>query len=159
MVLRWELTALARRRSGRLAAALCACLGLLFGPAFSEILILIDRGGGGFSSLICRVMPVCLASLASIIAAPQVLESRPPQRLVLSWEPPSQGADIPGASRVSFEISAQNEWPFGPWVGLRIEHSGLEPNSEMLHSITFGWPAVLSGLKTIIESPGVFASN
>lgn len=88
-----------------------------------------------------------------------VLESRPPQRLVLSWEPPSQGADIPGASRVSFEISAQNEWPFGPWVGLRIEHSGLEPNSEMLHSITFGWPAVLSGLKTIIESPGVFASN
>ena len=38
-------------------------------------------------------------------------------------------------------------------------HSELEPASEMLRSITFGWPALLSGLKTLLESPEVFDSE
>ena len=58
---------------------------------------------------------------------------------------------------MTFEISSQDDWPYGPWVGLSVEHSELEPDSEMLHSVTFGWPAVLSGLKTIIESPDIFS--
>jgi len=53
-------------------------------------------------------------------------------------------------------MSAQNEWPHGPWTALRLVHSELEPDSDMLMSMTFGWPAVLSGLKSVLESPEIF---
>jgi len=86
----------------------------------------------------------------------EVLESSPPHRLVLSWCPPSQVDDPAKVSRVSFDLSPQTEWPFGPWTALRVVHSELEADSDMHRSIAFGWPAVLSGLKTIIESPDVF---
>ena len=83
----------------------------------------------------------------------------PPHRLVLSWAPPHATDQPAKISQVSFDISAQDEWPFGPWVGLRLEHSRLEPDSEMFRSITFGWPAVLSGLKSLIERPDIFDPN
>jgi hypothetical protein len=67
--------------------------------------------------------------------------------------------DAAAVSRVGFEVSPQDEWPHGPWVGLRIVHSDLEPGSEMLNSISFGWPAVLSGLKTMIERPEIFEAD
>ena len=88
-----------------------------------------------------------------------VLEVDPPHRLVLSWAPPEAATEPAKHSRVSFEISSQDDWPHGPWVGLRVFHSELEPNSEMLDSITFGWPAVLSGLKSILEQPEIFTSG
>lgn len=86
----------------------------------------------------------------------EVLESSPPHRLVLSWCPPGDTGDPDKVSKVSFEISAQPDWPFGPWQGLRLVHSDLEADSEMHQSVTFGWPAVLSGLKTVVESPEIF---
>ena len=86
----------------------------------------------------------------------KVMESDPPNRLALSWALPESADQPEEVSLVSFEISPQDEWPYGPWVGLRIEHSELAPDSEMLHSISFGWPAVLSGLKTVIERPAIF---
>ena len=89
----------------------------------------------------------------------KVLESDRPNRLVLSWVPPDVVGDLAKTSRVSFEISPQDDWPHGPWVGLTVVHSELEPDSEMLHSVTFGWPAVMSGLKTVIESPDVFSAD
>lgn len=88
-----------------------------------------------------------------------VYESTPPHRLVLSWAAPNDLEHSAEISRVSFDITPQNEWPFGPWVGIRVVHSELEPDSEMHRSIVFGWPAVLSGLKTIIENPKVFDSD
>ena len=98
-------------------------------------------------------------SEATVDVVGMVHESDPPHRLVLSWAPPDAIERRAGISRVSFDISAQDDWPFGPWAGLRVAHSELEPDSEMLRSITFGWPAVLSGLKTVIESPDVFGSD
>ena len=89
----------------------------------------------------------------------QVYESDPPYRLVLSWAPPEATEQPIRISRVSFDLSEQDDWPYGPWVGLRVLDSELEPDSEMLRSITFGWPAVFSGLKTAIESPDVFSSD
>ena len=86
----------------------------------------------------------------------EVIESDYPNRLVLSWAKPEDAEDPSQVSRVAFEISPQDEWPLGPWTGVQLVHSELEPDSEMLHSISFGWPAVLSGLKSILEKPDIF---
>lgn len=89
----------------------------------------------------------------------RVIDSDPPNRLVISWALPDDIDDPAATSRVTFELAARDEWPFGPWTGLHLVHSELVPDSEMLHSVSFGWPAVLSGLKTILESPAVFATD
>jgi len=83
----------------------------------------------------------------------RVLENDHPRRLVLTWEEPGKPQE---ASVVTFEISAQDDWPFGPWVALSLVHSELAPGSEMLESVSFGWPAVLSGLKSLVEAPEIF---
>ena len=93
---------------------------------------------------------------ATVDIVGEVLESSRPHRLVLSWCPPSLIGDPVKVSKVSFDITPQTEWPFGPWMGLRLVHSELEPDADMHRSITFGWPAVLSGLKSILESPVIF---
>ncbi len=88
----------------------------------------------------------------------EILEIEPERRLVLSWAPP--GTEEPAAvSRVAFELTEINEWPHGPWTGVTLEHSELQPDSDMLKSITFGWPAVMSGLKSVIERPDIFEAE
>jgi hypothetical protein len=37
-------------------------------------------------------------------------------------------------------------------VRLKVIHDELEPESKMLHDISQGWPAVLSALKTLLET-------
>ena len=86
----------------------------------------------------------------------KVLESDPPNRLVVSWARQGDLGDPKRTSRVTFELTPQDDWPLGPWVGLRVEHSELEHDPEMLHSISFGWPGVVSGLKSILERPDTF---
>lgn len=88
--------------------------------------------------------------------AGKVLDSDPPNRLVLSWARPGDLGDPERTSRVAFELTPQSEWPLGPWTGLRLVHSELEGDREMLESISFGWPGVLSGLKSILERPDIF---
>ncbi len=72
-----------------------------------------------------------------------VVESDPPRRLVLTWDHPV----ATGASRVTFEIEVVFEA-----VRLTVIHDELEPDSEMLRSISQGWPAVLSSLKSFLET-------
>ena len=50
-------------------------------------------------------------------------------------------------SRVTFDIE-----PLSDTVRLTVTHEQLEPGSEMLHRITQVWPAVLSSLKTLLET-------
>lgn len=87
-----------------------------------------------------------------------ILESDPPRRLVVSWASPGESADPAKCSRVSFDIE-----PLAESVRLTVTHDDLEPGSERLHAITFGWPAVLSGLKTLLETgdvqPNFWAAN
>lgn len=77
----------------------------------------------------------------------KVVESTPPRRLVLTWASPADEANEAKHSRVTFEIE-----PFLDAVRLTVTHDELEPGSEMLHGITQGWPAVLSSLKTLLET-------
>jgi hypothetical protein len=50
-------------------------------------------------------------------------------------------------SRVTFDIE-----PAGERVKLTVVHDGFEPGSVVLQSVSTGWPQVLSGLKTLLES-------
>lgn len=48
---------------------------------------------------------------------------------------------------VTFEIE-----PAGSAVKLTVTHDVFEPDSEMLMGIKDGWPAILSNLKSLLET-------
>jgi uncharacterized protein YndB with AHSA1/START domain len=75
----------------------------------------------------------------------EVLETDPPKRLVLSWTPASRVGNPEPTSRVAFDIE-----PLGQKVRLTVTHTELTP--EGLKDISAGWPAVLSNLKTWLET-------
>jgi len=77
----------------------------------------------------------------------KVVESTPPRRLVLTWASPADEADEARHSRVTFDLE-----PVEEAVRLTVTHAELEPESAMLRGITKGWPIVLSGLKTLLET-------
>jgi uncharacterized protein YndB with AHSA1/START domain len=72
----------------------------------------------------------------------QVLEIDPPKRLVLTWGHP--GSSEP-PSQVTFLVE-----PFMDAVKLTVLHDRLSPAMEK--GVTAGWPAVLSSLKSLLES-------
>ena len=74
-----------------------------------------------------------------------VIESDRPHRLVLSWARPEQFGDPDKVAKVTFTIEEQ----FGS-SKLTVIHSDLD--SEMLRSISAGWPPILSSLKTLLET-------
>jgi uncharacterized protein YndB with AHSA1/START domain len=73
-----------------------------------------------------------------------VLENTPPTRLVLSWAEPGNPAD---QSRVTFELE-----PLEDMVSLRVTHAELNPDSQMPARVSWGWPRVLSSLKSFLET-------
>jgi uncharacterized protein YndB with AHSA1/START domain len=77
----------------------------------------------------------------------EVLESRAPSRLVVSWVSPENLGNKGEISRVTFEIEA-----FGDVVRLNVVHDQLNMGSEMAKGISGGWPMVLSGLKSFLET-------
>ncbi|NNF08405.1 MAG: SRPBCC family protein [Candidatus Eisenbacteria bacterium] len=82
----------------------------------------------------------------------KVLESDHPNRLVLTWAQPKDADNPEKVSKVAFDLRPVEEWPNGPWTQLTLTHSDLEPGSEMEQSVSYGWPALMSGLKTLLET-------
>jgi len=74
----------------------------------------------------------------------KVLEFDPPNRLVLTFEFPSQ-TDAP--SQVSYDLE-----PAGEVVKLTVTHDGFEGETETYRMVRQGWPPILSGLKTLLET-------
>ena len=97
------------------------------------------------------------------IADPEqvVLESERPRVLSYTWHTvPDNFHEVTGGtaeeaaalaaeprSQVRFEIE-----PAGELVMLTLTHSGFEPGSGMLEGISGGWPAIMSSLKTLLET-------
>lgn len=77
----------------------------------------------------------------------KVLESEPPKRLMLTWASPANRENESKQSRVTFDIE-----PFGESVRLTVTHDRLENDPETLQGISMGWPAILSSLKTLLET-------
>lgn len=83
------------------------------------------------------------ASIVRVVGT--VLESNPPHRLVLSWASPENAGNLEKTSRVSFDIE-----PYMGEVRLTVTHDDLD--EDMFRGISRGWPAILSSLKTLLET-------
>ena len=87
--------------------------------------------------------------------AGEVLECEPLRKLVYTWnmkDAPELAGKRHGLSRVTYEIV-----PMGPQVRLRLIHENLLPediekNPNTFKGINNGWPAVLSSLKSLLET-------
>jgi uncharacterized protein YndB with AHSA1/START domain len=79
--------------------------------------------------------------------AGKVVENTPPRRLVITWANESQRNDPAKTSRVAFDIE-----PHDGMVRLTVTHDELEPGSGMEKGVTRGWPLVLAGLKSYLET-------
>lgn len=80
--------------------------------------------------------------------AGEVLEIDPPHRLVLSWRNefiPELRAE--GFSRATFTLE-----PSGDSVKLTVVHEIDRPQSTFIAKVSSGWPAILSSLKSLLET-------
>jgi uncharacterized protein YndB with AHSA1/START domain/DNA-binding transcriptional ArsR family regulator len=78
----------------------------------------------------------------------EIVEANAPHRLVMTfsalWDP-ELAADRP--SRVTFEIT-----PAGETCKLTVVHDAFEAESATLREVRGGWPWIVSGLKTLLET-------
>jgi len=77
----------------------------------------------------------------------EVIETLPPTRLVITWANASQALEPASYSRVMFEITEYENM-----VRLTVTHDELEAGSGMATGVKQGWPAVLSSLKSFLET-------
>lgn len=77
----------------------------------------------------------------------EVVESTPPDRLVITWANASQADDPTAYSRVTFETEAYEDM-----VKLTVTHDDLIAGSGMANGVSKGWPVVLSSLKSFLET-------
>ena len=82
-----------------------------------------------------------------VVLVGKVIEIDPPRRFVLTWADPTDANDEARHSRVTFDIEL-----LSGTVRLTVTHDRIEPGSGMERGITRGWPAVLSSLKTMLET-------
>jgi uncharacterized protein YndB with AHSA1/START domain len=75
----------------------------------------------------------------------EVVESVAPKRLVTTWAEP-EGRPADGPARVTFDIE-----PYGEIVRLTVTHENLADDAER-DAAASGWAAVLSNLKSLIET-------
>jgi len=77
-----------------------------------------------------------------------IRESDPPRRLAYDWvsvHDPEMKREKP--SRVTYALEPQ-----GKLVRLTVTHENFADDSKTLPSIAFGWPMVLSSLKSLLET-------
>ena len=77
----------------------------------------------------------------------QIIEIDPPHKMVWSWAFADEADEPAKLSRVTYELVA-----LGPDTKLTVTHSELEPGSSMDIGVREGWSAVLSNLKSMIET-------
>ncbi len=82
-----------------------------------------------------------------VSALGEVVEVRPPTRLIVTWADPADRMRKDRHSRVTFDLEAVADM-----VRLTVTHEDLEPCSDMERKISQGWPRVFSSLKSLIET-------
>jgi uncharacterized protein YndB with AHSA1/START domain len=76
-----------------------------------------------------------------------IIESDPPRRLVYGWQPLYKNMQGERPSRVTFELE-----PFKEQTRLTVVHDEFDEDSKIFGMISKGWPAVLSSLKSFLET-------
>ena len=74
----------------------------------------------------------------------EVVECAPPKRLVVTWADPD---DLKDKSRVTFEIEQVEDM-----VCLVVTHDSFKTGSKMEAKVAWGWPRVLSSMKSFLET-------
>lgn len=78
----------------------------------------------------------------------EVLEFDPPRRFAVSWlHQMNEDLKAEGASRASFELE-----PHGEAVKLTVIHEIDQTGSKLIEAVSTGWPAILSSLKSLLET-------
>jgi uncharacterized protein YndB with AHSA1/START domain len=80
--------------------------------------------------------------------AGEIIEFEPHKRLALTWRnefKPELKAE--GFSRLTYELEQQ-----GDMVKLTLTHEAPTPESKFLDAVSSGWPAILSSLKSLLET-------
>ncbi len=77
----------------------------------------------------------------------EVLEIDPPKRLVLKWRSEWPGMKHEGYTLCTFDISEH-----GGQTKLQVVHESELDNSKTIAAVSGGWPQILSGLKTLLET-------
>jgi len=85
----------------------------------------------------------------------EIVEADPPRRLVIKWRNefrPELKAE--GYSRCTMEIE-----PLENAVKLTVTHAIDHPQSKLIEAVSGGWPAVLSNLKSLLETGAVVRAS
>ena len=78
----------------------------------------------------------------------EIVEIDPPRRLVLTWQNHLFAeANAEGHSRLTYELQPQGEA-----VKLTLIHEMEKPDSKLIGMVSTGWPAILSSLKSLLET-------
>jgi len=104
------------------------------------------------------------AEVGLVVSDPEqvILESDPSRRLAYTWHTFTPE----WAAQVGMDEATADAWRAEPRsdvafdiedtghgvVKLTVVHDGFEPGSGVLQGISNGWPAVLAGLKTLLET-------
>jgi uncharacterized protein YndB with AHSA1/START domain len=83
----------------------------------------------------------------------EILEADPPRRLSYSFKhvlDDEMRNEQP--SKVVFVLE-----PYGKLVKLTLTHEGFAEGSKLLDGISKGWPAIMSGLKSLLETGNALA--
>ena len=85
----------------------------------------------------------------SVGVAGEILTAERPEELSYTWQfvGAESAARNDPPSRVTFRLEA-----IGVGTRLTVIHDQLEEGSQTATMVTFGWPHVLSGLKTLLET-------
>ena len=83
----------------------------------------------------------------TISDAGKVVEFDPPRRLAYTFVNQSDEYKGESPALATFELE-----PYGKLVKLTLKHQGFQEGSKMLPAISKGWPAILSSLKSILET-------
>lgn len=92
--------------------------------------------------------PFALVMSGTTTDSGEILEADPPRRLSYSFKHQNdEELRKEPTSKVIFTIE-----PFGMLVKLTVRHEGFIEGSRFLGAISKGWPAILSGLKSLLET-------
>jgi len=81
----------------------------------------------------------------------KIVECRPLRRLAFTFQMPGRNQPL---TRVSYDIEPQPRGSVlhGKGLKLTVTHHGFAPGSRQHDGISWGWPVILSGLKSLLET-------
>jgi uncharacterized protein YndB with AHSA1/START domain len=92
--------------------------------------------------------PFALVMSGKVTDTGEIIEADPPRRLAYTFKHELfEEMRKEPVTKVSFTLQ-----PFGNLVKLTVTHEGFVQGGKLLGAISKGWPAILSGLKSLLET-------